>query len=133
MLKIEIEGIEDRIVRITPNSSRLGDAIISKDGESLYYFSAFEGSPDLWKMDLRKHETKLLSKGGSGNLQMDKDAEGILKVIEEYEGVLPFDDRVSPAIIQREFGLSKNAFKRAVGHLMKEGKVEIRDRRIYLL
>ena len=72
-LKIEFEGIEDRIVRLTPNSSRLGDAIVSKDGESLYYFSAFEGAPDLWKMDLRKHETKLLSKGGSGNLQMDKD------------------------------------------------------------
>ena len=72
-LKIEFEGIEDRIVRLTPNSSNLGDAIISKDGENLYYFSAFEGSPDLWKMDLRKHETKLLSKGGSGILQMDKD------------------------------------------------------------
>ena len=72
-IKIEFEGLEDRIVRLTPNSSRLGDAIISKDGESLYYFSAFEGSPDLWKMDLRKHETKLLSKGGSGSLQMDKD------------------------------------------------------------
>ena len=73
LLKIEFEGLEDRIVRLTPNSSRLGDAIVSKDGESLYYFSAFEGSPDLWKMDLRKHETKLLSKGVSGNLQMDKD------------------------------------------------------------
>ena len=73
VLTIEFEGIEDRIVRLTPNSSRLGDAIISKDGENLYYFSAFEGSPDLWKMDLRKHETKLLSKGGSGYLQMDKD------------------------------------------------------------
>jgi len=72
-LKIEFDGLEDRIVRLTPNSSRLGDAIVSKDGESLYYFSAFEGSPDLWKMDLRKHETKLLSKGGSGSLQMDKD------------------------------------------------------------
>lgn len=72
-LKIEFEGIEDRIVRLTPNSSQLGDAIVSKDGESLYYFSAFEGAPDLWKMDLRKHETKLLSKGGSGVLQMDKD------------------------------------------------------------
>ena len=71
-LKIEFEGIADRIVRLTPNSSRLGDAIVSKDGESLYYFSAFEGSLDLWKMDLRKHETKLLSKGGSGVLQMDK-------------------------------------------------------------
>ena len=66
-------------------------------------------------------------------LQLEKDAEMILKVIGEYEGVLPFDDRVSPEIIQREFALSKNAFKRAVGHLMKEGKVAIRDRRIYIL
>ena len=64
-------------------------------------------------------------------LQLDKDAELILKVIDEYEGVLPFDDKVSPEIINREFGLSKNAFKRAVGHLMKEGKIELRDRRIY--
>lgn len=72
-LKIEFEGLEDRIVRLTPNSSQLGDAIVSKDGESLYYYAAFEGAPDLWKMDLRKHETKLLSKGGGGNLQMDKD------------------------------------------------------------
>ena len=64
-------------------------------------------------------------------LQLDKDAELILKVIDEYEGVLPFDDKVSPEIINREFGLSKNAFKRAVGHLLKEGKIELRDRRIY--
>ena len=32
-----------------------------------------------------------------------------------------------------EFGLSKNAFKRAVGHLLKEGKIQIKDRRIYLV
>ncbi len=64
--------------------------------------------------------------------QLDDDAEKVLKVIGEYEGVLPFDDKVSPEIIKREFGLSKNAFKRAVGHLMKEGKVEIRGKRIYL-
>ncbi len=64
-------------------------------------------------------------------MQIEKDAELVLKVIGEYDGVLPFDDKVSPEIIQREFGLSKNAFKRAVGHLMKEGRAEIRDRRIY--
>lgn len=63
--------------------------------------------------------------------QLEGDAETVLKVIGEYEGVLPFDDKVSPEIIKREFGLSKNAFKRAVGHLMKEGKVEIRGKRIY--
>jgi predicted RNA-binding protein (virulence factor B family) len=66
-------------------------------------------------------------------LQIEKDAEMVLKVIGEFEGVLPFDDRVSPEIIRREFGLSKNAFKRAVGHLLKEGKVEIRGKRIYRL
>ena len=64
-------------------------------------------------------------------LQMDEDAETVLRVIDEYDGVLPFDDKVSPEVIKREMGLSKNAFKRAVGHLMKEGKVEIRDRRIF--
>ena len=64
-------------------------------------------------------------------LQLEKDAELVLKVIGEYEGVLPFDDKVPPEMIRREFSLSKNAFKRAVGHLLKEGKVEIRGRRIY--
>ena len=63
--------------------------------------------------------------------QLDEDAQTVLKVIDEYEGVLPFDDKVSPEIIRREMGLSKNAFKRAVGHLMKEGKAEIRGKRIY--
>lgn len=64
-------------------------------------------------------------------LQLEEDAELILKVIGEYEGVLPFDDKVSPEIIRREFGLSKNAFKRAVGHLLKTGRIELKDRRIY--
>ena len=58
-------------------------------------------------------------------------AESVLQIIEEFAGVLPFDDKASPEVIKREFGLSKNAFKRAVGHLLKEGKIEIRDRRIY--
>ena len=66
-------------------------------------------------------------------LQIEEDAESVLSVIDEFAGVLPFDDKASPEVIKREFGLSKNAFKRAVGHLMKEGKVEIRDRRIYLV
>ena len=74
-LTIDFAGIEDRIVRLTPNSSSLGDAILSKDGEKLYYYTAFEGGQDLWKIDLRKHETKLLSKTNCKvpSLMMDKD------------------------------------------------------------
>ena len=65
-------------------------------------------------------------------LQIAEDAKNVLQVIEEFAGVLPFDDKAAPEVIRREFGLSKNAFKRAVGHLLKEGKIEIRERRIYL-
>jgi predicted RNA-binding protein (virulence factor B family) len=60
-------------------------------------------------------------------MQMDTDAEMVMRVIEEYAGVLPFNDRVSPEVIRREFNLSKNAFKRAVGHLLKAGRIEITE------
>ena len=65
--------------------------------------------------------------------QIDDDAELIMKVLDEFAGVLPFDDKVSPEVIRREFGLSKAAFKRAVGHLLKDKKVEIKDKRIFRL
>ena len=64
-------------------------------------------------------------------LQIDEDAEMVMGIIDEFAGVLPFDDKASPQVIQREFGLSKNAFKRAVGHLLKDGKIEIKDGHIY--
>lgn len=63
-------------------------------------------------------------------LQADEDAAYVMQVIEEFEGVLPFNDKASPEIIQREFKMSKNAFKRAVGKLYKEGKIEITENRI---
>jgi len=62
--------------------------------------------------------------------QMEEDAEHIMAVIREYEGVLPFNDKVSPEFIKREFGLSKASFKRAVGRLYKQGKIEITENRI---
>ena len=63
-------------------------------------------------------------------LQMDEDAEKVMEVIEEFAGVLPFTDKASPEVIKRETGLSKNAFKRAVGRLYKERRIEITDRAI---
>jgi hypothetical protein len=63
-------------------------------------------------------------------VQINKDAETVLKVIEAFDGVLPFTDKASPEVIKRELSMSKNAFKRAVGHLLKEGRIEINDRSI---
>ncbi len=73
---VELTNIEDRIIRLTPNSSNMGSAIISQDGETLYYLSSFEKGYDLWKMDLRKKETKLLHKMDAGWASMELDKEG---------------------------------------------------------
>ncbi len=61
-------------------------------------------------------------------LQIEKDAREILSIIDSYDGVLPFNDKVSPEIIKRETGMSKNEFKRAVGTLLKAGKIEITEK-----
>lgn len=66
-------------------------------------------------------------------IQMDADAEKILELLEDYAGVLPFSEKASPEVIKRETGLSKNAFKRAVGHLYKERKIDIADGKIRLV
>ena len=63
-------------------------------------------------------------------LQIEEDAKKVLEVIEEYDGVLPYGEKVSPEIISRDFGLSKNAFKRAVGHLLKSGIIDINEKSI---
>lgn len=63
-------------------------------------------------------------------LQIKKDAEKILTVIDSYDGVLPFTDKATPEVIKRETQMSKNEFKRAVGHLLKEGRIEITPRAI---
>lgn len=63
-------------------------------------------------------------------LQIQKDAEEIWKLLDSYEGSLPFNDKASPEVIKYETGMSKNEFKRAVGHLLKEGKIVITERSI---
>ena len=73
-----------------------------------------------------KEDGKLdLSVRGKIPQQMDADAELILKRIQSYDGVLPFNDKADPDTIKAEFGMSKAAFKRAVGRLLKENRVKI--------
>ena len=78
-----------------------------------------------------KEQTAKVQKGdkclvrGKIPQQMDADAELILKRIQSYDGVLPFNDKADPDTIKAEFGMSKAAFKRAVGRLLKENRVKI--------
>ncbi len=57
--------------------------------------------------------------------QMEKDAQMVLDIIKSYGGRLPFNDKADAGLIKKEFGISKNAFKRAVGRLLKNEKIVI--------
>ena len=65
-------------------------------------------------------------------LQMNEDADKIFQMMEQAGGRLDFDDKASPEKINRELGISKAAFKRAVGHLLKEKKIKIEGGKILL-
>ena len=75
------------------------------------------------KLDLSAHK--------KAYQQMDEDAEAVFeKIHEDFEGELPFDDKADPEKIREVFGLSKAAFKRAVGRLYRERKIRFEDGRI---
>ena len=71
-----------------------------------------------------------LSLNEKAHIQMNTDAETVMEALEARGGVLPFTDKADPEIIRQEFAMSKNAFKRAVGHLLKEGRVRITGKTI---
>lgn len=83
------------------------------------------------KVTVVKEDGKLdLTLREKAYIQMDSDSAKILDLLDSYAGVLPFSEKASPEVIKRETGLSKNAFKRAVGHLYKERKIDLTDGKI---
>ncbi|MDF1551326.1 MAG: peptidase S41, partial [Bacteroidales bacterium] len=81
---VEWDGIDDRMVRLTNNSSSLSDAYLDEKGEKLYYLSRFEKGFDLWEGNLRKKEfKKLLDLTGYGSqMQTDKKGENLFLISE---------------------------------------------------
>jgi len=78
-LKFDWEGLADRKKRLTIHSSYLSDAVLSKDGETLYYLARFEKGINLWSTKLRTRETKMVMKLGarSGSLEWDKEMKNL--------------------------------------------------------
>ena len=73
-LQLDLDNCRDRIVRLTVNSSHLGDALLNPEGDVLYYQAAFEGGYDLWKHDLKEDKTQIVMKEvGDGALEADND------------------------------------------------------------
>ena len=77
-LVFDLENCRDRVIRLTVNSSHLGDAVLTPKGDKLYYQAAFEGGFDLWKHDLKENQTNIVLKDvGRGSLTADAKGENI--------------------------------------------------------
>jgi Tol biopolymer transport system component len=78
-VKIEWDNLEDRMAKLTINSSQLSNALLTKDGTKLYYLTRFEGANDLWVRDFKEGTTKILVKlnARGGTMEMDKDGKNL--------------------------------------------------------
>lgn len=78
-IALDLADARDRKARLTIHSSSLGDAVLSKDGETLYYLARFERGLNLWQTTVRTRETKQLValNANSGSLQWDKDQKSL--------------------------------------------------------
>ena len=127
---------DDRVKGIVYQTSDNFGAFVAVDGQ----FSGLIPKKEMYgnvkigdTIDARvtgvKEDGKLdLSIREKAYLQMSVDADRIMSLIDSYDGVLPFNDKVSPEIIRRETQMSKNEFKRAVGNLLKAGRIEIGEK-----
>ena len=79
VIDIELDRLDERVVRLTPMSSKLSGAVLSKDGDKLYFLSSFEKGYDLWELDIREKSTKILKKldGGGAQLVLNKKGDNI--------------------------------------------------------
>jgi Tol biopolymer transport system component/C-terminal processing protease CtpA/Prc len=75
-LKFDEEGMMDRVARLSLYSSYISDAKITPDGKKMLYFSRVEKGFDLWQIDLRTKENKVLAKFGKGPGSLHFDNEG---------------------------------------------------------
>ena len=74
--KYDLTNLDKRTVRLTPNSATIADAILSDDGQTLYYLAAFEDEYDLWEIDLRKDDVSIAKKLNTQGCRMELDSSG---------------------------------------------------------
>ena len=69
-IEVDLEHLQDRVIRLTPMSSNLSGMALTSDGEKLYFMTSFEKGYDLWEMDVREKSMKITKKMGQGGAQL---------------------------------------------------------------
>ena len=110
-------AVDSQYSGLIPKKEQYGEIVLGADVEA-------------YVTEVRPDGKLNLAVRSRGLEQIEKDAEKLLSVLDSFEGALPFNDKAAPEVIKHETGMSKNQFKRAVGNLLKSGKIQITDRSI---
>lgn len=113
-------AVEDMYQGLIPNKALYGEVSLGSELKGIRISNVTADG----KLELAIREMSYL--------QRDKDAEAILALLDRYDGVLPFSEKASPEVIKRELNMSKASFKRAIGKLLKEGRLDLTDNKIRL-
>lgn len=111
-IKIELDGLFDRKVRLTIHSSSLSDFVINNDATEMYYLAHFEKGHDLWKTEFKDKKTKIVTKlgGWSGHLEFDKEEKNLF--YSKNGSITKLDvasGKPKPVIISSEMNINASA------------------------
>lgn len=109
--KPNLEGLDNRKIRLTINSGNISSYLLSNDGEKLFFAARMEKGYDLWMTNPRTRETKLVAKldGGPAGLDVSKDGKSLFVVSDgRIMKVDAESGRVSPVTVNGEMVLKAN-------------------------
>lgn len=109
---LELDDAELRTDRLTIHSARLGGALLSEDGETLYYLARFEQGYDLWSTDVRTREAKRVAAldAGSGEMIWDGEQEDIFLLADgRISKIDPSSGKRETVTIQGEMTVDRDA------------------------
>ena len=109
-INVELDGIEDRVIRLTPMSSDLSSYIITDDGETLYYITQGQDKKQLWKIGLRKDEVKLVGNvDGVSNFDSSADGKTLFLFGSSMKKLDPKSDKITPITTKATMNLDAAA------------------------
>ena len=109
-INVELDGIEDRVIRLTPMSSDLSSYIITDDGETLYYITQGQDKKQLWKIGLRKDEVKLVGNvDGASNFDSSADGKTLFLFGSSMKKLDPKSDKITPITTKATMNLDAAA------------------------
>ena len=76
-IDVDLDHLQDRIIRLTPMSSNMSGMALSKDGEKFYFMASFEKGFDLWELDVREKSMKIVKKLGQGGARLKMNGDNI--------------------------------------------------------